>query len=159
MKLYSVVKHQGLEFPLKGMVKSKETRSKIQVHKCICQRCYATENPQAIVWGRTHLSQSETVETERHRLETALDVQLGTPIQDLCALKKWRAMKSCLDFLGSLGNRIWWLNGPFSRIARQMDLRWLKPVVQLEKTPSKKINLNKNKNYLQKGLNTNKKTG
>jgi hypothetical protein len=34
---------------------------------------------------------------------TALDVQLGTPVRDLCALKKWREIKWCLDFLGSLG--------------------------------------------------------
>jgi hypothetical protein len=41
-----------------------------------------------------------------------------------------------------------------------MDIRWLKPVDQLEKTPSKKKKkLNKNKNYLQKGLNTYKKNG
>jgi hypothetical protein len=51
----------------------------------------------------------ERFENERRRLIdalTALDVQFGTPVRDLCALKKWWAMKCCLDFLGSLGIRI-----------------------------------------------------
>jgi hypothetical protein len=47
-------------------------------------------------------------ETERHLTDafTALDVQLGTPVWDLWAQKKWRARKCCLDVLGSLGIRI-----------------------------------------------------
>jgi hypothetical protein len=38
----------------------------------------------------------ERSETERRRLThalTALDVQLGTPVQDLCAMNKWWTMK------------------------------------------------------------------
>jgi hypothetical protein len=65
----------------------------------------------------------ERFETKRRRLTvalTALDVQLGTPVRDLCAQKKWQAMKCCLDFLGSLGIRIWWLSCPFSKIAGQI---------------------------------------
>jgi hypothetical protein len=37
----------------------------------------------------------ERFETERRRLTdalTELDVELGTPVRDLCDLKKWRAM-------------------------------------------------------------------
>jgi hypothetical protein len=48
-------------------------------------------------------------ETKRRRLTdvlAALDEQLGTPVRDLCARKRWRAMKCCLDFLGSLEMRI-----------------------------------------------------
>jgi hypothetical protein len=48
-------------------------------------------------------------ETQRRRLTdalTALDVQLGTSVRDLCALKKGWAVKCCLDFFGSLGIRI-----------------------------------------------------
>jgi hypothetical protein len=33
-------------------------------------------------------------------------VQLGTLVRYLCALKKWRTKKCCLDFLGSLRIRI-----------------------------------------------------
>jgi hypothetical protein len=56
---------------------------------------------------------------------TALDVQLGTTVQELYALKKWRAMECYLDFLGSLGIRIWWLGCPFSRKASQILPRTL----------------------------------
>jgi hypothetical protein len=48
-------------------------------------------------------------ETERCYLTDALgalDVQLGTPVRDLFAQKKWRAMKCCLDFCRSLEIRI-----------------------------------------------------
>jgi hypothetical protein len=39
----------------------------------------------------------ERFETDKRRLTdalTALDMQLETPVHDVCALKKWRAMKS-----------------------------------------------------------------
>jgi hypothetical protein len=36
----------------------------------------------------------------RHCLIDALD---GMPIRDLCALKKWGAVKCCLDFLRGFG--------------------------------------------------------
>jgi hypothetical protein len=44
----------------------------------------------------------EKFRQERHRLIdalTALNVSIGIPIRDLCALKKWCALKCCLDFL------------------------------------------------------------
>jgi hypothetical protein len=44
----------------------------------------------------------ERFKTEKRLLTdalTTLDVQLGTPVRDLCALKRWRAMKCGLDFL------------------------------------------------------------
>jgi hypothetical protein len=67
----------------------------------ICLKDYETVDH--LIWP------FERFETEKRRLTgalTAVDVQLGTPDRDLCALKKWRAMKCCLDFLGSLGIRI-----------------------------------------------------
>jgi hypothetical protein len=48
-------------------------------------------------------------ETKRRCLTDALadlDVQLETPVRDLCTQMKWRALKCCLDFPGSLGIRI-----------------------------------------------------
>jgi hypothetical protein len=61
-----------------------------------------------------HLKDYETVDhliwycerfgSEKHRLIDALselDVLHGTPVQDLCGLRKWSAIKCCLDFLGS----------------------------------------------------------
>jgi hypothetical protein len=50
---------------------------------------------------KTVLKDYETVDAL-----TAIDAHLGTHVRDLCALKKWWAMKSCLDLLGSLGIRI-----------------------------------------------------
>jgi hypothetical protein len=69
---------------------------------CVCLRDYETVDH--LIWhcGR--------FEAETRRLTdalTALDVQLGTPVRDLCSQKKWRAMKCCLVFLESLGIRIW----------------------------------------------------
>jgi hypothetical protein len=46
---------------------------------------------------------------------SALDVQLGTPVQDLCVLKKWWAMKCCLDFLGGIFSVL------FKRAIRTLD--------------------------------------
>jgi hypothetical protein len=46
-------------------------------------------------------------------------------------------MKCCLDSLGSLGNLMTWLSffkDSWSNITS--DLRWLRPVVQLEDMPS-----------------------
>jgi hypothetical protein len=42
--------------------------------------------------------------SEKHQFIDALsklDVLHGTPVQDLCGLRKWSAIKCCLDFLGS----------------------------------------------------------
>jgi hypothetical protein len=69
--------------------------------KCIYLKDYETVDH--LIWHCKRL------ETQRRRLTdalTALDVQFGTPVRDLCALKKWRTMKCCLHFLGSLGIRI-----------------------------------------------------
>jgi hypothetical protein len=43
---------------------------------------------------------------------------------DLCALNKWRAMKWCLDILGSLGIKIWWLGCPGQILPRTLDGQW-----------------------------------
>jgi hypothetical protein len=46
---------------------------------------------------------------ERHRLIDALsglDVLHRTPVRDLCGLRKWSAIKCCLDFIGSFKIRI-----------------------------------------------------
>jgi hypothetical protein len=68
---------------------------------CVCLGDYETVDH--LIW------QCGRFEAERRHLNdafAALDVQLGTPVRDLCAQKKWWAMKCCLDFLGSLGIRI-----------------------------------------------------
>jgi hypothetical protein len=68
---------------------------------CTCLKDY--ETVYHLIWY------CERFETERRRLTdalTALDVQLGTTVRDLCVLKKWRAMKCCLDFLGTLRIKI-----------------------------------------------------
>jgi hypothetical protein len=56
------------------------------MYKCICLKNYETVDQ--LIWH------CERFETERRRQTDALtarDVQLGTPVQDLCALKKWWA--------------------------------------------------------------------
>jgi hypothetical protein len=61
---------------------------------CLCLKDY--EKVDHLIWH------CERFESEKRRLTdalTALDVQLGTPVRDLCALKKWRAIKCFLDFL------------------------------------------------------------
>jgi hypothetical protein len=68
---------------------------------CVCLKDYETVDH--LLWY------CERFETERRRLTdafAALGVHRGTPVRDLCALKKWRAMKCCLDVLGNLGIRI-----------------------------------------------------
>jgi hypothetical protein len=42
----------------------------------------------------------------RHRLIDALNVSIGIPIRDLCALKKWCSVKFCLDFLRGFGIKL-----------------------------------------------------
>jgi hypothetical protein len=67
----------------------------------VCLKDYETVDHSVWHCGR--------VETKKRRLTdapAALDMQLGTPVRDLCAQNKWRAMMCCLDFLGSLGIRI-----------------------------------------------------
>jgi hypothetical protein len=75
-------------------------------------------------------------ETERRRLTdafAALDARLGPPVRDLCAQKKWRALKCCLDFFGVLELEFDELavlfKDSWSNITS--DLRWIWPVVQL----------------------------
>jgi hypothetical protein len=51
----------------------------------------------------------ERFRLERHRLIgaiAALNVSFGIPIRNLCALKKWCAVKCCLDFLRELGIKL-----------------------------------------------------
>jgi hypothetical protein len=51
----------------------------------------------------------ERFRLERHRLIdalTALNVSIGIPIRDLYALKKWCAVKCCLDVLGGFGIKL-----------------------------------------------------
>jgi hypothetical protein len=64
---------------------------------CVCLADYETMDH--LIWH------CRRFETERRRLTdafAALDVRLGTPVRDLCAQKRWRSMRCCLDFLGSL---------------------------------------------------------
>jgi hypothetical protein len=68
---------------------------------CVCAGDYETVD---------HLSwYCERFRLERHRLIgalAALNVSFGIPIRDLCALKKWSAVKYCLDFLRELGIKL-----------------------------------------------------
>jgi hypothetical protein len=65
----------------------------------MCLKDYETVNHLML-----HCKRFETVRCRlTDALDTALDAQLGTFAQDLGALKKWRAMKCCLDVLESLG--------------------------------------------------------
>jgi hypothetical protein len=53
----------------------------------------------------------ERFRLERYRLIDALavlNVSIGIPNRDLCELKKWCAVKCCLDFLRGLGIKLWW---------------------------------------------------
>jgi hypothetical protein len=63
---------------------------------CVCLKDYDTVDH--LIWH------CERFGSERHRLIDALselDVLHGTPVRDLCGLRKWSAIKCCLDFLGS----------------------------------------------------------
>jgi hypothetical protein len=69
----------------------------VEEEMCVCLKDYETVDQL--------ICDCERFETERRRLTdalTALDMQLGTSVRDLCVLKKWRSKKCCLDFLGSL---------------------------------------------------------
>jgi hypothetical protein len=63
---------------------------------CVCAGDYETVDH--FIWH------CERFRVERHRLIdalAALNVSIGIPIRDLCALKKWCAVvKCCLDLLG-----------------------------------------------------------
>jgi hypothetical protein len=62
---------------------------------CVCADNYETVD--LLIWH------CERFRLEKHRLIgalAALNVSIGIPIRDLCALKKWCAVKCCLDFLG-----------------------------------------------------------
>jgi hypothetical protein len=64
---------------------------------CVCLINYETVDH--LIWHCDRFG------SERHRLIDALselDVLHGTPVRDLCSLRKWSAIKCCLDFLGSL---------------------------------------------------------
>jgi hypothetical protein len=63
---------------------------------CVCLKDYETVD--FLIWH------CERFGSERHRLIDAmseLDVLHGTPVRDLCGLRKWSAIKCCFDFLGS----------------------------------------------------------
>jgi hypothetical protein len=61
---------------------------------CVCAEDYETVDH--LIWH------CERFQMERHRLIdalAALNVGIGIPIRDLCALKKWSAVNCFLDFL------------------------------------------------------------
>jgi hypothetical protein len=63
---------------------------------CVCLQDYETVDH--LIWH------CERFWSEKHRLVDALselDVLYGTPVRDLCGLRKWSDIKCCLDFLGS----------------------------------------------------------
>jgi hypothetical protein len=68
---------------------------------CVCLQDYETVDH--LIWH------CESFGSERHRLVDALselDVLYGTPVRDLSGLRKWSAIKCCLDFLGSFKIRL-----------------------------------------------------
>jgi hypothetical protein len=68
---------------------------------CVCAGDYETVDH--LIWH------CERFRLERHRLIdelAALNVGIGIPIRDLCALKKWCAVKCCLDFLRGFGIKL-----------------------------------------------------
>jgi hypothetical protein len=73
----------------------------VELALCVCLRDY--EKVDHLIW---HCGRFETERRHLNDALTALVVQLGTPVRYFCAQKKCRAMKCCLDFLGSLGIRI-----------------------------------------------------
>jgi hypothetical protein len=63
---------------------------------CVCSKNYETVDH--LIWH------SERFGSEKHRLVEALsglDVLHGTPVRDLCSLRKWSVIKCCIDFLES----------------------------------------------------------
>jgi hypothetical protein len=60
---------------------------------CVCLQEYETVDH--LIWH------CERFGSERHRL---ID---GTPVRDLCGLRKWSAIECCLDFLGNFKIRFW----------------------------------------------------
>jgi hypothetical protein len=63
---------------------------------CVCLKDYETVDH--LIWHCAKFG------SERHRLVDALselDVLHGILVQDQCGLRKWSAVKCCLDFLGS----------------------------------------------------------
>jgi hypothetical protein len=71
------------------------------VYVCVCAGDYETVD---------HLIRHcERFRLERHRLIdvlATLNVNIGILIRDLCALKKWCAVKCCLDFLRGFGIKL-----------------------------------------------------
>jgi hypothetical protein len=68
---------------------------------CVCVGDYETVDH--LIW------RCERFRVERHRLIDALavlNVGIGIPIRDLCAIKKWCAVKCCLDFLRGFGMKL-----------------------------------------------------
>jgi hypothetical protein len=68
---------------------------------CVCAGVYETVDH--LIWHCLRFR------LERHRLSdalAALNVSVGIPIRDLFALKKWCAVKCCLDFLRGFGTKL-----------------------------------------------------
>jgi hypothetical protein len=68
---------------------------------CVCAGDYETED--YLIWH------CERFQLERHRLIDALavlNVSIRISIRYLCALKKWCAMKCCLDVLRGFGIKL-----------------------------------------------------
>jgi hypothetical protein len=92
--------------------------------------------------------------SERHRLIDALselDVQHGTPVRDLCGLRKWSAIKCCLDFLGSLRIRFW---SDSLSVDVELEIRFIGPFMASASGPSRiRVTFKKKKKITFKMLN------
>jgi hypothetical protein len=94
-----------------GFVRSHLDRFEIvEDPMCVCLKDYETVDH--LIWH------CERFGSERHRLIDALselDVLHGTSVRDLCGLRKWSAIKCCLDFLGSFKVGFWTDYSPICR--------------------------------------------
>jgi hypothetical protein len=85
---------------------------KSDVCVCVCAGDYETVNH--LIWH------CERFRLKRHHLIDALNVSIGIPTRDLCALKKWCVVKCCLDFLEGFGIKLWWF-GPSPVFTRSLN--------------------------------------
>jgi hypothetical protein len=68
---------------------------------CLCAGDYETVDH--LIWH------CERFRLEKHRVidaPAALNVSIGTHIRDSCSLKKWCAVKCCLDFRRRFGTKL-----------------------------------------------------
>jgi hypothetical protein len=66
---------------------------------CVCQENYETVDH--LLWECSRYDRSSLLPEL-----LAQNIEIGTPIRDICVLKKWEAMKICCSFFESCGLKI-----------------------------------------------------